>query len=242
MSHDRLSDECLNAFVDNQLDAEEKSRIYRMMNSDEALNRETCELRKLKDLVRHAYSQPPASRNDSTPIKRIKTACAGIAAALALLVVGGAGGWMAHTQLTPPSQNLALLNGQQTIAPQSDVKRVMLHISTNDHQRVMAALDDAEELLSTYQGKAGITKVQLEIVVNAEGINLLLANQSQYENRIHQLVSHYDNVSFLACARTLEKLRLKGRETSLVPDAAVIPGALERIVTRLQEGWVYIKV
>jgi len=56
----RFSDEFLNAFVDNQIAAEEKSRTYTEIGKDETLNRQICELRKLHDLVRLAYREPPA--------------------------------------------------------------------------------------------------------------------------------------------------------------------------------------
>jgi len=56
----RFSDEFLNAFVDNQIAAEEKSRAYVEIHQDEELNRQVCELRKLHDLVQLAYREPPA--------------------------------------------------------------------------------------------------------------------------------------------------------------------------------------
>jgi intracellular sulfur oxidation DsrE/DsrF family protein len=56
----RFSDEFLNAFVDNQIAAEEKSRAYIEIHKDEELNRQVCELRKLHDLVQLAYREPPA--------------------------------------------------------------------------------------------------------------------------------------------------------------------------------------
>jgi intracellular sulfur oxidation DsrE/DsrF family protein len=56
----RYSDEYLNAFVDNQLAAEEKSQTYIEIGQNEPLNRQVCELRKLHDLVQLAYREPPA--------------------------------------------------------------------------------------------------------------------------------------------------------------------------------------
>lgn len=55
-----FSDEFLNAFVDNQIAAEEKSRAYLEIQRDEGLNRQVCELRQLRDLVQLAYREPPA--------------------------------------------------------------------------------------------------------------------------------------------------------------------------------------
>jgi len=56
----KFSDEFLNAFVDNQIAAEEKSSAYSEISQDESLNRQVCELRKLHDLVQLAYRDPPA--------------------------------------------------------------------------------------------------------------------------------------------------------------------------------------
>lgn len=56
----RFSDEFLNAFVDNQIAAEEKSQAFIEIGQDETLNRQVCELRKLHDLVQLAYREPPA--------------------------------------------------------------------------------------------------------------------------------------------------------------------------------------
>ena len=101
-------------------------------------------------------------------------------------------------------------------------------------------MNDAEELLASYQDSPG--KVQLEVVANAEGLALLREDASPYAERIHRMAMLYDNLSFLACSRTIEKLKLKGIDVHLVPDAEIIPAALEKIVDRLHEGWVYIRV
>ena len=81
-----FSDEFLNAFVDDQLAAEEKGRAYLEIGRDEALNRQVCELRKLHELVQLAYRNPPAApvRRPRAPRTRLSF---GIAASF-LLVLG----------------------------------------------------------------------------------------------------------------------------------------------------------
>lgn len=54
-----LSDEFINAFVDDQLIPEEKARVYAQAACDEAFNRRVCELRKIRDLIRLAYRELP---------------------------------------------------------------------------------------------------------------------------------------------------------------------------------------
>jgi len=68
----RFSDEFLNAFVDNQLAAEEKSAAYLEIGQDQALNRQVCELRKMHDLVQLAYRDipPPPARNTSSAVRK----------------------------------------------------------------------------------------------------------------------------------------------------------------------------
>ncbi|HUT40951.1 MAG TPA: hypothetical protein VM011_06365, partial [Gammaproteobacteria bacterium] len=102
------------------------------------------------------------------------------------------------------------------------------------------ALDDAEQLLASYKEHPEL--VQLEVVANAEGLKLLRADTSPYPERIRRMALQFNNISFLACNRAIEKLRMNGIEVNLLPEARVIPGALEEIVDRLQQGWVYIRV
>ena len=81
----RFSDEFLNAFVDDQLDGEEKDRAYLEIGQDETINRQVCELRKLRDLTQHAYRDLPAPPSATTATgKRRAGSRFGIAACLVL--------------------------------------------------------------------------------------------------------------------------------------------------------------
>lgn len=57
----KLSDEFINAFVDDQLLPEDRARIYAEAAFDEAFNQRVCELRKIRDLIRLAYRELPKS-------------------------------------------------------------------------------------------------------------------------------------------------------------------------------------
>jgi intracellular sulfur oxidation DsrE/DsrF family protein len=122
----------------------------------------------------------------------------------------------------------------------NEYKHIVLHVSTSNQARLEQALDDAEVLLASYEDEP--EQVRLEVVANSEGLSLLRLETSLHVDRIRAMVQKHRNVSFLACSRTIEKLRLKGIDVHLIPEAMVIPGALEQIVDRLQQGWVYIRV
>ena len=61
MTSKDVSDERLNAFVDGELEASEKSEVFEALGEDSTLSQRACELRQLSELVRHAYDHPPQS-------------------------------------------------------------------------------------------------------------------------------------------------------------------------------------
>jgi len=236
-----FSDEQLQAFVDDEIDTHDRVEIMEAVRKDEDLACRVCELLQVKDSLRLAYREPPQPAHTNTRWKSSRKARRSIkvAAAVVLFTVGSVTGWLIHSQpgstATPAVSKIAQMDPAG-----EEYKRVILHISTADPKRLGEALDDAEQLLSRYKDHP--ERVQMEVISNAEGLTLLRADASPYVERIRRLAQKYHNVSFLACARTIEKLRMKGIEIHLIPEARVIPGALEEIVDKLQDGWVYIRV
>ena len=235
------SDEQLQAFVDDEIDVSERADIIEAINHDDALACRVCELTQLKDSVRLAYREPPQPENTKSRWRASHKAMFSInaVAGIMLLAVGALVGSLLQPLLNP-SAPVAPAGLAQLVPTADDYKRVVFHISTADPERLEQALDDAEELLASYRDEP--EKVLLEVVANAEGLTLLREDASPFAERIHRMAMRYNNLSFLACSRTIEKLKLKGIDVHLVPDAEVIPAALEKIVDRLHEGWVYIRV
>ena len=102
------------------------------------------------------------------------------------------------------------------------------------------ALNEVQELMGLFPRD----QLQVEVVANAGGVNLLRADVSPYKARVEELMRKYPNLAFLACSNTVAKLKRKlgpGR-VDLIPNIRVGPTAVNEIVTRLQEGWIYIKV
>ena len=238
-SDNRFSDELLQTFVDDEIGTRDRAEIIEAVRHDKALAGRICELLQVKDSVRLAYREPPQpERTGSRWQASRKGGFSGLAAAaVALFTLGSVTGWLMNTYqgTSDPAVKIA-----QIASAEKDYKRVILHISTADPERLGEALDDAELLLSGYKGQPGM--MQLEVIANTVGLTLLRADASPYVERIRHMAQKYDNISFLACSRTIEKLKLKGIDVHLVPEAMVIPGALEEIVDRLQQGWAYIRV
>ncbi len=231
-----ISGEQLNAFIDDELNFEEKTRIFEHLGKDEALIRETQELQQLRSLLKHAYRNPPPpphNRNRAVSHLPLKGLAAGL-----LLGLGVITGWFGNAF----TDNIRVaLDGSathlNTVA--ADQANLLLHISTNDPARMEAALNYAEEQLATH--RAQDLAFRLEVVANDGGIELLRRDTSPYPERIEALLSEYDNVTFLACANALHKLQAQGVNVELLPGTRSDHTALDKIIERLDKGWRYIK-
>lgn len=243
-----LSDDRLNAFVDGQLDADEKSRILSAINADGGLSRRACELRRLHDLVQHAYENPPPAPRR----QRLNPPGAGwrqAVAAAVLLVVGGSVGWVIRAQQHQPLNLRAMYLDEEKAfqtaaldqAPVRGERRILLHLSSAEPDKLEQALDTAEQLLDSYRKLQ--QPVEIEVVANAGGLDLLRADVSPYADRVRELQYKYDNLTFLACQTAMARLRRDQHITpDLLPEALVTPNALEEILNRLQQGWMYVSV
>jgi len=241
MKHEvMISDELVNAFVDHQLDEAEKSRLFDLVEQDEALNRRVCEGYRLKEMVRHAYGQPPAASRREGRKRRFAPYLQSLVAGL-LLLIGAGAGWFAHGQPPRLMEHAANLPGllREAKAPVVLGGRVILHVGSSRPAALRAALDTTEYLLRV--SKHSNQRLQLEVVANGSGLDLLRTGVSPYARRIRLLQRTYPNLSFLACHQTVTHLRREGVAVKLLPGIREVPSALAQVVRRLQEGWQYIQ-
>lgn len=235
------SDEQLQAFVDDEVDIIDRAEMMEAIRRDDVLACQVCELLQLKDAVRTAYREPerPTPRNTRLQHTWFQRLPRMAAAAVMIFALGTLTGTLIQSY-PPATANHGISSLASLDSANHELKRVVLHVSSTEAQRLDQALTDAEELLSRYQDHP--EQVQLEVVANAEGLALLRADTSAFPERIKRLAETFNNISFLACSRTIEKLHLRGIDVHLLPEARVIPGALEEIVDRMQQGWMYIRV
>lgn len=244
-----ISYEELNAFLDGQLDEKESSRVLKAINSDHALLHRVSELRQLRDMMQHAYQQPPKPEvavENNTVVNGVRQRVAVMAACL-MLCLGSIFGWVAHQGLTKQADSYArVIYPAENIKTSSDrllpmnSKNVILHLISSDPARLTAALDQAEAILSEY--KANNLPLTLEVIANDGGLDLMRTDVSLYHERIKLISEKYDNVRFLACAKAIRRLQSNGIDVELLPEIQIAPSALEQIIFRMQDGWQYIKV
>ena len=238
-----ISDELLHAFIDGELDVAESEKLLARMQDDKPLSQRVCALRSLRSMVRLAYAEPPRIE-PKTPLVRPRQLVQRCAFGCLILLAGLSSGWALRGlgAQTVALQPAASADGYRTVslAREADPDRVMLHIDSAAPDKMQAALDQADRLLNraAQQGRP----MQLEIIANSGGIELLRAGNNPFAERIARMQRHHANVYWVACGQSLERFASEGKQVRLLPATRTAPTAIGEIVSRLQQGWTYIRV
>jgi len=233
---DKVSEEQLNAFLDGELESEERSCLFNEAERSAELNQRLCQQRKLKELVQHAYRDVPEPKRRLAG-RRSRTGMVGLAtAASLLLVLGITAGLFMRGYLNPvlnPGGSAVATTAQAV----TEIENYILHVISGEPEQMRRALQKAEQLLASAEPNK---PRQVEVVANERGLDLLRSDVTQFSSEISSLAS--EDVIFYACSKAIQRLEEKGIEVQLVPEA--IPGytALDRVVIRMKDGWQYIKI
>ncbi len=238
-----VSDEILHAYIDGELDVAESEKLIARMREDTELAQRVCALRSLRSMVRLAYAEPPLAGRQAhaVPRRHFMQRCA---FGCLVLFAGLGGGWAlrgldAQAVATAPA---LVPGGVQVVSlrQQADPNRIMLHLDSAAPGKMQAVLDQAERLLddAERQGRA----MQIEVIANSRGVNLLRAGHSPYADRIAQMKQRHANLQWVACGQSIARLRGDGEAVTLLPATRTAPTAIGEIVTRLQQGWTYVRV
>lgn len=240
MKDTSFNPEYLNAYVDDELKADAREAALARLESDPDFKRSVCEVRTLKELVRGAYGEAPSVRESRIgcppPIWR-QALVAGL-----VLVLGLAGGWFAHDGTAGPAPlHVAGLPAGYvpvSLSSQVDPNKIVLHLDSGDPAHLQKVLTLVEDLLH----RRG-DKVHIEVVVNSYGLDLLREDVSPYKGVIERLSHDHANLAFMACNQTIARLQREGTKVVLVPGVGTAaPSAINEILYRMQQGWVYVKV
>lgn len=245
MNKQRISDEQLNAFVDDELGAEEKDQLFLVLAGDEELNRAVCETRKLQDMMRYAYREPPAAPPPVPHPHRRHWFINAVAASF-LILFGALIGWFSHghnmatRHAVYVQEDMDAFQTVQLLSARGKQQNVILHITTANPDKLRYALTEVDDLLRSSKRRG--VPIRVEVVANGAGLALLRAKVSPLPRLTEELIHNYSNLTVMACANALAQLHREGKDTRLLPNVTTTQSALARVVERLQEGWLYIKV
>jgi intracellular sulfur oxidation DsrE/DsrF family protein len=81
----------------------------------------------------------------------------------------------------------------------------------------------------------------VEIIANGGGLDLVRTDGAPQGQRMSALLRDHNNVSVLACRKALERLSyFKGVDAELLDGVSIAPSALEQILMRMRQGWLFI--
>lgn len=241
-AREEISDEMLHALIDGELEQNEAEQLYTRIGADEILANRLCVLRSMKDMVRLAYNasfQTPGIVEEA--YQKQGYWGSSIAAAL-LLTLGLGAGWVLHSSQSGPSSIEALAENKtiHLAGVEADPRKILLHIDSASPQKFSAVLDRAENILNEARQRNG--KLQVEVLANSHGLNLLRVGHSPYAERIAQLTTTHDNLRFVVCAQTVARFTREEGKVVLLPQAETAPSAIGEVVDRLHKGWTYTKI
>jgi intracellular sulfur oxidation DsrE/DsrF family protein len=232
-----FTDEELNRFIDGELEDKTRSRLEDRLERDAVLATGVRELRLVDQAVREAFDgiEPPVRHR---PHAAPRMGWRGIAAAALLLPAGILAGWLGHSILGAPELHDPLAGGVNLPDQGRQHLNTVLHLDVDEQSVMAGVLDRAEAILTAYAGQG----FQVEVVANAAGLNLLRADKSAYAERVRAMMDKYPNLTFVACANSIRRLREQGIQVLLIDRTHARETAIDHIVDRLREGWTYIKI
>lgn len=247
---DFVSDESLNAFIDDEFDVAESEALIARMRDDTELAQRIGTLRGLQSMVRVAYAEPPKARNwrgTVLPRGQFMQRCA---FGCLILIAGLSGGWLLHSlesqsAVASPAFSAAPALSSTgfeavSLAREADPDKIMLHIDSAEPRKMRTVLDQAEIFLNQADKQGRV--IQLEVIANSHGLNLLREDLSPHSERIARMKQRHANLQFVACGQSVARFKGEGQRVELLPAAQTAPTAIGEIITRLQQGWTYVRV
>ena len=224
--HDRL-----HALADGQLDAEQSAQLLAEVETDLALQKELCDIQRIKHLVKSAYPLPVM--NSAPRMRRrphIWQQAAVYALVFGLTFLAGA-----STQYLPRLGEVEGLTLENAAAHDN---RFIVFLDSHEPAKLEQALVKAEKLAQQVDKKEG----SVYVVTSAEGIDLLRLGTTQHASRIVQMSANYPHLRFVACSNTLYSFKQRGELVALVDEADVAPSAVQFVVDHMRQGWRYIAI
>jgi intracellular sulfur oxidation DsrE/DsrF family protein len=232
-----VTDADLNRYIDGEMDGADWRRLDHVLSQDKVIRARAETYRKVDEALREALeSASPPTGDVACSTVRVKKRT--LAAASLLVPMGVLAGWLGHALLTQPVIQEPQVAGVSMPARAHGQSNTVFHIDVDDKQKMEELLDRAEAILAAKADR----DAHVEVVANAAGLNLLRADTSAVAPRVREMMGKYGNLSFVACAKTIQRLREQGVKVNLINRTHARETALEHLVDRLNEGWIYIKI
>jgi intracellular sulfur oxidation DsrE/DsrF family protein len=129
-------------------------------------------------------------------------------------------------------------------SPAADGKthRIAIRVDQNDPQVMNLALNNATNVVEYYRARN--EEVDVDIVTYGPGLHMLRADTSPVQDRIKRLkeMAFPRKIQFSACDNTKQSMeKTEGHAISILPDAAIVPSGVVRLMELQEHGWSYVR-
>ena len=119
-------------------------------------------------------------------------------------------------------------------------RRIVMHVNFADGERLNYVLNNVENILDYYHGKA--IDVEVRVVCHGPGLHMLRIDTSPVKDRLLGMADGMDELSFYACANTMERMaKAEGKRPDIVDQATLVAAGLPEIIELQRLGWIYVK-
>ena len=213
----------VHAFVDGEVDAAERERIFAAASSDPGLRREIDEVRHLKALVRHAYA-------DAKPARMKPRASLARTGSIALaFMLGLSLGYLAHREPGPDA-----LRAVHATDSRAHATGAVIQVAEDDPAKWRLAIEQAVSVARQTPG------APYEVVLIAYGPGLgMLKGDSPVRDELR--AARAQGIELVACGQTMQRDHVEARE--LLPGVEVAKeGAALAILDLQRRGFAYIRI
>jgi len=119
----------------------------------------------------------------------------------------------------------------QNTGQQVKSHKIIFQLSSDDTLVHKSLVRQLHNLLNAAPGS------MIEVVCLGPGLNFLVTAKTVVQDKIRELKDR--SVLFLACENTMRERNIP--RDRIIPEAGFIPSGLIEIITKQEEGWVYIK-
>jgi intracellular sulfur oxidation DsrE/DsrF family protein len=241
------SDEHINAYIDGELDTDDRTRLLFDEQHDAALSQRINDARVLKEKVQLAYADLSTAGIIRNPVKRStlfnskRSLVAGIAilltaAAFVLPAIIGNNEIVVAQKLI---KNTPLLQANAIAKTIGSRKKVVINISQYQADDFDNTIENIENILQEHQDDSTF---KIELVAHKAGLKALDTKTSRHVEQITLLSKRFDSFDVVACAKSMADLATAGDPIQLMKSILITPSAAEQVARRTNQGWMYLKL
>ncbi len=244
---EQYSDEYISAYIDGELDHDERKHVLYAEQSDPALASRINNARMLKEKVQLSYCDIVSPQVLKKPFSCVafsqrKTV---LAASLLICVVllslfgyqlsNGEDVNIARQLIkrTPPISVEAI---SSTVA---DHRHILINVSQYQPDTFSATIEHIESLLSQHDADKDF---RVEIVASGQGVRAFDNDRSAHVDSITTLVTKFDNLDVVVCAKSLASLATAEDPITLIQSIMTTPSVAQQVAKRTGQGWFYLKL